>query len=262
MKFYRNSRWKLTADVSSEELDVFDAFKKNMFEVLHEHIEFTFLMIENHLSKHILLDAQCDELVNMKNYIINSNSFNSYYSNVIKFIYPSFEFASDNLFLRFAHYTSLSESDEVATLKLKEYIELQCIDYLLVQYDVGVLSEQKIVLKLPKEHFNKEYLYLFKPFGYELFNYLRKNITPPRGVTTKYNAIYHFLLDNGYIKNNKKEYLKLVSIQCKSDLGESKKGEPILYKKVEFKDNIKRFLNENELQLKEILKEFRAERKL
>ena len=109
MKFIRNNRWKLIAEVSNEEMEIFDRFKKEMFYVLHDHIENSFLMIENHLEKHILLDAQFDELLSMKNFIINGNSYNSYYSNVIIMKNQSFKFSNDDLFLRFAHYVNLVE---------------------------------------------------------------------------------------------------------------------------------------------------------
>lgn len=260
MKFKRNSRWKLIAEVSNEELEIFDKFKKEMFYVLHDHIENTFSVIDNHLDKHILLDAQFDELLSMKNYIIESSSFNSYYSKVVIMENQSFRFSNDDLFLRFAHYVNLAECQDVAVLRLKEYIELQCIEYVLKVYDTGLLTKQKIVLKTPKEHYNKEYLYLFKPYGYELFEKLQKDAPAPRGITTKYNGIFHFMLNEGYIKNSKKEYSDLVSIQCKSDLGFNKDNEPLQYNKVEFKPNVRKYLNENESYLLDVLKEFRVEK--
>lgn len=262
MKFIRNNRWELIADVSSEEMEIFDRFKKEMFYVLHDHIETSFLMIENHLEKHILSDAQFDELLSMKNYIIESNSFNRYYFKVVIMENQSFRFSNDDLFLRFAHYVNLVDNQDLAVSKLKEYIELQCIEYVLGKYNTGLLTEQKIILKTPKEHYNKEYLYLFKPYGYELFEKLRKDAPAPRGITTKYNAIFHFLLNEGYIKNSKKDYLDLVAIQCKSDLGFNKNNERILYKKVEKKNNVDNYLNENELYLLDVLKEFRIENDL
>jgi hypothetical protein len=262
MKFIRNNRWKLVAEVSNEEMEMFDSFKKEMFYVLHDHIENSFLTIENHLSKHILLDAQFDELLSMKNFIVNGNSYNSYYSNVIIMKNQSFKFSNDDLFLRFAHYVNLVDNQDLAVSKLKEYIELQCIEYVLRQYDTGILTEQKIVLKIPKEHYNKEYLYLFKPYGFELFEYLNDNVKEPRGITTKYNALYKFLLDRNFIKNNKKDYSKLIGQRYQSDLGYNNNGEKIRYNKVEFKDNTEKYLNENESHLLDLEKIFRTEKEV
>ena len=42
-------------------------------------------------------------------------------------------------------------NEKLLTAKLKEYIELQCIEYVLRHYDTGILTEQKIALKIPKE---------------------------------------------------------------------------------------------------------------
>lgn len=212
MEFIRNNRHKLTVKINSDELDKIDAFKKEMHYVLHDKIESSFWMIENHLDEHIYADAQCEELVKMRNVIIEGPSFNKFYASVVKLEYPSFEFPSNDLFYYFAFWSELLHDNQMAILRLKEYLELQCIEYLLKQYETNpVFKEQKLEFVKPANHFNSQYLNVFKPYGYELFEFLEKELEElEKKVTVRFSILFLFLRSKDYVKDNFKNYLQFI----------------------------------------------------
>lgn len=141
MEFIRKSRHSVFVKMSVDQLDQLEVFKKEMHYVLHDYIEMSICMIDNHLDLHLHKHAKYEELLKLKNTIIESSAFNKFYAGVVKLEYPSFKFTDNDLFLNFIYWSNFFEDDQIAILRLKEYIELQCIDFYLEDFKPAELQQ-------------------------------------------------------------------------------------------------------------------------
>ncbi|WP_147677274.1 hypothetical protein [Algibacter pacificus] len=116
-----------------------------------------------------------------------------------------------------------------------------------------VYTTKKVYLKYLLEQlkpssvkYNQTYLYLFKPWGFELFEFLNDRFEGAPAETVKYTILFHFLKSQGFVSGLNARYLEFV----KSNY--SKRN----FNRLDFDDVCNEKLKRNEQRLNDIYREF------
>jgi hypothetical protein len=204
MECIRINKNELKIKVSQNELKILDAFKNEMLHLLDDYKENCLSIIDNHLHPYLNDYAKMNELQKMKKDAFESPGFEISFLNVITLNYPKVEFLNDDLFLKFAWFTNLIEDDQIAKLKITDYLLVHFINLQLDEYENGGLNAQKIVFQFPKDND-------FYPFEdiekYNIFiKYVKLHIIEPY---LDFSYLYQRLLERKFIKYVKqKDFIK------------------------------------------------------
>jgi hypothetical protein len=136
-----------------------------------------------------------------------SEHFNKFYKDVILLENGFVRFNNTGkLFLSFANAYNILDDDTKGEEQLENIAKIKTLEYLIEDYNKHPDNEFFVQYKLPEEYYNKDFLSVFKPYGFELFCFLNDNLeshkmTPP----IKYTVLYHFMFNDGeYLRNAKK----------------------------------------------------------
>lgn len=253
---------KIEIEVSSIELEQLDDFKREKTVYLNDLIESYEIELDLLTSVHYDIEPKKFELINLRYHLIMDENFNKFYKDILIFENGFIRFNNNGKdFLSFANAYNILEDENRGVWQLENIVKIKVLEWLIEDYNSNPKNEYFVKYKLPKDYYNKDYLHVFKPYGFELFCFLNDNLevtlTPP----IKFTIIYHYMFDKKYLRNAKTDYKNFIKEYCKGQLIR-KNGHPYKYNKVE--NGIKEQSNYKNLkdELNSLLSQFETIRKL
>ncbi|MBG7612100.1 hypothetical protein IU405_07545 [Polaribacter sp. BAL334] len=253
---------KIEIEVSSIELEQLDDFKKEKTKYLNDLIKSYEIEIDLLTSVHYDIEPKKFELINLRYHLIMNENYNKFYKDIIIFENGFVRFNNvGKEFLSFANAYNILEDENRGVLQLVNILKIKVLEWLIEDYNKHPENEYFVQYKLPKDYYNKDYLNVFKPYGFELFCFLNdnleSNLTPP----VKFTIIYHFMLNKRFLRNTKKDYLDFIKENFRGQLIR-KNNEPYKYNKIENIEIVRVNYNNAEIELKSLLSQFETIRKL
>jgi hypothetical protein len=253
---------KIEIEVSSIELEQLDDFKKEKTTYLNNLIVEYEIEIDLLTSSHYNTEPKKFELINLRYQLIMNENYNKFYKDVIIFENGFVRFNNIGIeFLSFANAYNILEDENKGIWQLENSVKIKVLEWLIEDYNKHPENEYFVQYKLPKDYYNKDYLNVFKPYGFELFCFLNdnleSNLTPP----IKFTIIYHFMFDKHYLRNTKKDYRDFIKENCKGQLIR-KNNEPYKYNKIENIKIVEIKYNNLKGELNSLLSQFETMRKL
>ena len=253
---------KIEIEVSSIELEQLDEFKKEQTIYLNDLIERYKIEIDLLTSLHYDTEPKKFELINLRYQLIMNENYNKFYKDVLIFENGFVRFNNVGIeFLSFANAYNILEEDYKGIWQLENITKIKVLEWFIEDYNKYPDNEYFVQYKLPKDYYNKDYLNVFKPYGFELFCFLNdnleSNLTPP----IKFTIIYHFMFNNYYLRNTKKDYRYFIKENCKGQLVR-KNNDFYKYNKIEVFKIVEVKYNNLKDELKSLLSQFETMRKL
>jgi len=252
---------KIEIEVSSIELEQLNDFKKEQTKYLNDLIESYEIEIDLLMSLHYDTEPKKFELINLRYQLIMNENYNKFYKDVIIFENGFVRFNNVGIeFLSFVNAYNILEDENKGVWQLENFVKIKFLEWLIEDYNKHPENEYFVQYKLPKDYYNKDYLNVFKPHGFELFCFLNdnleSNLTPP----IKFTIIYHFMLGK-YLRNAKTDYKEFIKDYCQGQLID-KNNNPYKYNKIESKSIVLIKFNGVKGELKSLLSQFETMRKL
>jgi hypothetical protein len=253
---------KIEIEVSSIELEQLDDFKKEQTIFLNDLIENYEIELDLLTSVHYDTESKKFELINLRYQLIMNENYNKFYKDVIIFENGFVRFNNVGIeFLSFANGYNVLEDENKGVWQLENIVKIKVLEWLIEDYNKHPENEYFVQYKLPKDYYNRDYLNVFKPYGFELFCFLNDNLDSNSTPPIKFTIIYHFMFDKHYLRNTKKDYRDFIKENCKGQLIR-KNNEPYKYSKIEIKTKVEIKYSNLEDELNSLLSQFETMRKL
>jgi len=254
---------KIEIEVSSIELEQLDKFKKDQTIFLNDLRERYDIELDLLTSVHYNNEAKKFELINLRYKLIMDEYYNKFYKDVVIFENGFVRFNTLGIeFLSFANAYNILDDEYKGVWQLENTVKIKTLEYLIEDYNKYPDNEYFVQYKLPKEYYNKDFLDVFKPYGFELFCFLNDQLQDSMTPPVKFTVIYHYMHSaSKYIKNAKSKYKEFVKGYCKGQLI-NKRGKHYKYNKIENLNTVILKYNQSKEELDSLLSQFETIRKL
>jgi hypothetical protein len=253
---------KIEIIVSSIELEQLDDFKKEKTTFFNNFIEDYKIELDVLTSLHYDTEPKKFELINLRYQLIMNENYNKFYKDVIVFENGFVRFNSTGkLFLSFANAYDILNVENKGIWQLENIVKIKVLEWFIEDYNKHPENEYFVQYKLPKDYYDKDYLNVFKPYGFELFCFFNDNLETTMTPPVKFTVIYHFMFGKHYIRNTKKDYRDFVKEHCKGQLIDKNKN-PYKYNKIENKGLVEVKYNNAKHELNSLLSQFETKYKL